>query len=489
MQNLTKLGCVLIFGVYGAVGSIVPHQNSTLEKVNSSNSNLIQNSMLHPIQENKIGSEILKNQEPQEWNLCVSYLEDPKVKADGRLVTVKCRITEEDQYKNIRDRVIEKDVPLLTKREFIPNSDGEKSQLILRNYIEVNDVKELAPQDRLLELCDQQEIELPNQKELTGWQHDDSTLKSKQLSKIYAEYEGEKFYVDQLAKFRDGNSVKEYVLSRSELLKARNFEDGVYDCVEVIPNNYYKRPDGSEYRQTFPAEIQKSHKPIKTKPIGWHLDDSKLTATQTLQDFVISCGNELNVGTVKNGAIQGYVKEHEVVQNVGKLTFVNGQLEQKKVATVNYRRPDGSLYTLNNVQIASEIQGIPHTVTYSNGAWRETAHTFRQGTFQAFNGCFGVVDGNIFTKYQKDGTVIRRPALLPELAAFAPTKTIPRYWIKGGSFFHHSRTIRDGSIEVLYSCPCSECKPTWAGHDGVIPPRIRPFIKQPVNWNAIFTAE
>ena len=480
MQNLTKFGCVLILGVYGAVGSVMPYQSYRLENTNSINRNLIQPLSLGETQAPKSVSEMFKQSTPSEWYHTVSYLENPVVENGGRSAIVKCKISEEDQYQNFRERVIEKSVPILIKKDFIPNADKETSQLILTSYIEVNDIEELKSQDRYLELQEPKEISLPNQKELAGWQNDDTILKANQLSKLYAMYEGEKFYVDQEAKFREGNIVQEYVLERSELIRSRNFEDGVYDCVESIPHNNYKRPDGSEYTQLLSAEIQKTHKPIQTKQIGWQIDDLNLIATQTMQDFVISGGNELNVGTVKNGAIQGYVKENEVAQCVGKLTFVNGKLEQKKVSTINYRRPDGSLYIMNNVPLASEIQGIPHTLTFSNGAWVPTANAFRQGTFQAFNGCFGVVDGNTLTKYQKDGTVIRRAALPHELAAFAPTKSVLCYkWRRHG--WNGCRWTDTGEyITVLATYPGGSV------NDDAPPNNYK---KQPVNWNAIFAAE
>ncbi len=225
--------------------------------------------------------------------------------------------------------------------------------------------------------------------EFIGWQNDDSTLTSKQLSKLYTEYDGKKFYIDEEAKCRD---------------------EKIYE----------------------------------------------------------------------------YFKESETVQSFGKLIFVDGKLEQKKIATIDYRRPDGSLYKVENVPFQSEFQEIPHAVTYSNGAWSQTANTFKQGTFKLLNGCFAVVDENILTKYQADGTVIRRLATPEEFTAFAPTKMIPHYH-KIRHFFE-TKNLLIGSIEVLKEAPFYRYDNLGHGfsHDKKF---LNTYTKMSVNWGSIMGIE
>ncbi len=240
------------------------------------------------------------------------------------------------------------------------------------------------------------ELELQNQKEYVGWQNDDSTLTSRQLLKLYAEHEGEKFYIEQEAKFRDD-------------------------------------------------------------------------------------------------PIQEYVKESEFVQDFGRLTFSNGVLEQKKIATIDYRRPDGSLYKIENVPVQSEIQQIPHSVTYSpNCGWQITENNFIQGTFKQLKGAFAIVNENILTKYQLDGTVVKRPATPEELAAFLPTKTIPHYWISIRNYWPKMMLCSGYMpyIDVLIKAPYDKHSGYYSGHSWTIDPKfLNTYAKGSVNWDAIMASE
>lgn len=481
--------CILLGTISHVDSAIVPtNENTAILKTGETEGIAIEEKGILPelsLDQYKLEEMLTKDE--GEWNVIRRDIVN-REERDSKTLKLRISKREIDQFENIREVIEERDYPIQIAHNLVPRADLDTSILKLIRYAEIKDIEGLSEKEQYEEL-EVKEIELANKKEFVRWENDDARLVSRELTRLYAEYEGTRYEIDPQISFRAGSVEEGYKLKKQEEQNIRVFEDGVYDCKEIMPVEYYTRADGSEYIKKLASRIEKSHKPMQNKRVGWSNNDAELSSMELLQDYVISGGQELNTGAVRSGAKQGYVRLESTDTDVGHLVFRGGHLEQAKQRIEKYRRPDGSEYT-RTIEIPSVQIGIPHPVTYNGSSWTvKSGARFRQGTSYAYKGGFAVLDGNMFTKYQTNGTVIRRPALQAELAAFAETKWIPRYWIKGGSTFRRSRTIPDGSLEVLITCPKNECKPTWAGYDRILPSDISPYVKPAINWEQIFRME
>lgn len=388
-----------------------------------------------------------------------------------------CRVELSVEYRDPSGRTFHTQIvrlcPIRTERTFIPRPNQSTSQLRVDRYADVGEFPGLSAASAHIQLS-ANVIESPNTLTFVRYENDDRRMVSRVVKEMQCTIENETYTVDPVPVYGE---EKNYELKEKVNDKKRN-------CVV----KKYKRPDDSYYSV---EEKNNSTAAVKscTRTEMWYNDDSALESVPLLQDYRMSNGRVIKDGDARRGDAVPYALLSAAHEPAGLPRAAGARLEQPLRCVERYQRGDKSEFT-RTLPAECVRMRLPHAVRYNGREWYVAPGAgLRPGTFRCFGGGIAVLDGAQLTKYQRDGTVVRRRASEAEAAALAETKEIPRFWKSSKHLIRQSKRVFDGMLEVVVACPYTVCMSETRGEWRVIPEKIRPFVKAQAQWEEIFRQE